>query len=111
VLRRALPLEDVLEHAKQPHAGEPLPDLLRELPVNRVDSAFAELDMAAERPVKGTWPGGLGHEQRGVPRALDDRHRLNHLGRHQPVLSHSGRAPEPAGRRLVAWILLASGWC
>jgi hypothetical protein len=52
VLRGAAPLKDVLQHARQPHAGQRLPDLLPELTVHRVERVLAELDMAAERPVK-----------------------------------------------------------
>jgi DNA-directed RNA polymerase specialized sigma24 family protein len=38
------PLEDVLQHAQQPDAGQPLANLLGEFTVHRIQRAFAGLD-------------------------------------------------------------------
>jgi hypothetical protein len=83
-----MPGEDVLQHAEPPYAGQPLADLLTELPVDRVHRVFAELDVAAERPLKRA-VGRLGHQQCPVSRSPDHGHRLDDLspGVHRTVLS------------------------
>jgi MFS family permease len=89
VLGAAPPGEDVLKHAEPPHSGQPLADLLAELPVDRVQRVLAELDVTAERPLK-RGVGRLGHEQRPVPRSPDNGHRFDDdlsLGIHRTVLS------------------------
>ena len=100
VLGGTAPREDVLQHARQPHSGECLPDFLLELAVHRVPRVFAELDMTAERPVKHL-PGRarfLRYQQRTVARPLDHRHCLDDLapGFHPVVVSHRTRAGGPA---------------
>jgi hypothetical protein len=66
--------------------------------------------VAAKRPVKGLRPSGLGHQQRVVSRAPDDRHRLNDLNWHQPVVPQvrgrlqarvDGRVLRDAGHEVV----------
>jgi hypothetical protein len=52
VLGTATPRKDVLQHAEQPHVGQPLTDLLEKLPVDGVPRVLAELDMTAERSLK-----------------------------------------------------------
>jgi hypothetical protein len=52
VLGAAVPGKDVLQHAEQPHVGQPLADLLGKLPVDGVPRVLAELNMTAERPLK-----------------------------------------------------------
>ncbi len=78
VLGVTLPGEDVLQHAEQAHVGQPLPDLLAELTMQRVHCVLAELDMAAERTGKRAI-GRLGHKQRPVPGSPDDGHCLDDL--------------------------------
>jgi MFS family permease len=87
VLGAAPPAEDVLQHAEQPHVGQHLADLLEKLTVDRVQRVLPELDVPAERPLERRLLPGLprgpahvlGHQQRPVTRAPDDRHRLDDL--------------------------------
>lgn len=52
VLCGAVPLENVLQHARPPHSRERLPDLFPELAVHSIQRVLAELHMTAERPLK-----------------------------------------------------------
>src|SRR5215472_11909207 len=106
VLCGAAPQEDVLQHARQPHFRQRLPDLLPELAAHRVPRVLAELDMTAKGPVKQLTGRVrlLRHQQRAVAWPPDQHHRLDDLasGVHRYFVSHrAGAAAKPAGRRTV----------
>ena len=52
MLDAALPAEDVLQHAEQPHVGQGLAQFLAELPVHGVERVLGELHVPAQRPLE-----------------------------------------------------------
>jgi site-specific DNA recombinase len=115
VLRGTAPLEYVLQHARQPHSREGLPDLLLKLAVHSIQRVLAELHVTAERPVKQL-PRRIclfRHQQRTIMWPPDHHHRLDDLalGFHPVVVSHRAEAackPRP-DRRPSAWEICGAG--
>lgn len=102
----ALELEDVLDHAEPLHAGEFHPELLAELPVQRLLGGLPELDPAAEGAVERLSLDGvvaLEHQQL-VPAAHDAQHDRPDHGRecHPRATARATRSPNNVGSSMPA---------